>query len=253
MSTDITRAEVCVAACSDAWRGSGEVLAHAVGLVPTISARLAKLTHSPDLVLTDGECFLMSEPPPLGRSAAAGGTIESWAPFRLIFDILATGKRHSMMGASQVDRFGNQNISSIGDWRKPKRQLIGVRGAPGNTVNHRTDYWIAKHSSRVFVESVDVVSGVGNDRARAHGTPSLRFHDLGVVITDLAVLDYDDEGRLKVRSLHPGVTAEQVQEATGFDIDVSSAGTTRVPDAEELRLIREVLDPRSLRDREVRS
>ena len=253
MSTDITRAEVCVAACSDAWRGSGEVLAHAVGLVPTISARLAKLTHSPDLVLTDGECFLMAEPPPLGRSAAAGGTIESWAPFRLIFDILATGKRHSMMGASQVDRFGNQNISSIGDWRKPKRQLIGVRGAPGNTVNHRTDYWIAKHSSRVFVESVDVVSGVGNDRARAHSTPSLRFHDLGVVITDLAVLDYDEDGRLKVRSLHPGVTAEQVQEATGFDIDVSSAGTTRVPDAEELRLIREVLDPRSLRDREVRS
>ncbi|NPC98643.1 CoA-transferase subunit beta [Nocardioides sp. zg-DK7169] len=253
MSTDITRAEVCVAACSDAWKGSGEVLAHAVGLVPTISARLAKLTHSPDLVLTDGECFLMSEPPPLGRSAAAGGTIESWAPFRLIFDILATGKRHSMMGASQVDRFGNQNISSIGDWRKPKRQLIGVRGAPGNTANHRTDYWIAKHTSRVFVESVDVVSGVGNDRARAHETPSLRFHDLGVVITDLAVLDYDDEGRLKVRSLHPGVTAEQVQEATGFDIDVSSATTTRVPDAEELRLIREVLDPRSLRDREVRS
>ncbi len=251
-SGDITRAEVCVAACSDAWRGSGEVLAHAVGLVPTISARLARLTHSPDLVLTDGECFLMSEPPPLGRTAAAGGTIESWAPFRLIFDILATGRRHSMMGASQIDRFGNQNISSIGDWRKPTRQLIGVRGAPGNTANHRTDYWVSRHSSRVFVESVDVVSGVGHDRARAHPTPSLRFHDLGVVVTDLAVLDYDESGRLRVRSLHPGVSAEQVREATGFEIDTSAATTTRTPDAEELRLIREVLDPRSLRDREVR-
>lgn len=253
MTTDITRAEICVAACSDAWRGSGEVVAHAVGMVPTISARLARLTHSPDLVLTDGECFLMSEPQPLGKNAAAGGTVDGWVPFGLIFDILNSGKRHSMMGASQIDRFGNHNISSIGDWRKPKRQLIGVRGAPGNTVNHRTDYWVAKHSSRVFVEKVDVVSGVGNDRARAHASSSLRFHDLGVVVTDLAVLDYDADGRLKVRSLHPGVTAEQVQEATGFDIDVSNATTTREPDEHELELIRTVIDPRGLRDREVRS
>ena len=252
MSDDVTRAEVCVAACSDAWRGAGEVLAHAVGTVPTIGARLAKLTHSPDLVLTDGECFLMSEPPPLGRNAAAGGTIEGWAPFRTIFDVLASGRRQSMMGASQLDRYGNQNISSIGDWRKPTRQLIGVRGAPGNTVNHRVDYWISRHSPRVFVESVDVVSGVGNDRARGHQGGSLKYHDLGVVVTDLAVLSYDADGRLEVRSLHPGVTAEEVQEATGFDIDVSSAGTTRLPDAEELRLIREVIDPRGLRDREVR-
>jgi acyl CoA:acetate/3-ketoacid CoA transferase beta subunit len=253
MTTDITRAEICVAACSDAWRDSGEVVAHAVGLVPTISARLARLTHSPDLVLTDGECFLMSEPQPLGANASAGGTVDGWVPFGLIFDILNSGKRHSMMGASQIDRFGNHNISSIGDWRKPTRQLIGVRGAPGNTVNHRTDYWVAKHSSRVFVEKVDVVSGVGNDRAHAHASSSLRFHDLGVVVTDLAVLDYDAEGRLKVRSLHPGVTAEQVREATGFDLDVSTATATREPDAHELELIRTVIDPRGLRDREVRS
>lgn len=253
MTTDITRAEICVAACSDAWRDSGEVVAHAVGLVPTISARLARLTHSPDLVLTDGECFLMSEPPPLGGNASTGGVVEGWVPFGLIFDILNSGKRHSMMGASQIDRFGNHNISSIGDWRQPKRQLIGVRGAPGNTVNHRTDYWVAKHSSRVFVEKVDVVSGVGNDRARAHTSSSLRFHDLGVVVTDLAVLDYDEDGVLKVRSLHPGVSADQVREATGFDIDASSTDVTRAPDADELELIRTVIDPRGLRDREVRS
>lgn len=251
-TTDITRAEVCVTACSDAWLGSGEVLAHAVGIVPSISARLARLTHSPDLVLTDGECFLMAEPPPLGASAQAGGTIESWVPFGQIFDILSTGRRHSMMGASQIDRYGNHNISSIGDWRRPKRQLIGVRGAPGNTVNHRVDYWVSSHTSRVFVEQVDVVCGVGHDRARAHTSSSLRFHDLGVVVTDLAVLDYDAEGLLKVRSLHPGVSAEQVREATGFDIDVSQAGTTRVPDEHELELIR-TIDPRGLRDREVKS
>lgn len=250
---EATRAEICAVAVADAFRDSGEVLAHAVGTVPTIGARLARMTHNRDLVLTDGECFLMSEPPPLGMSAAAGGVIESWAPFRTIFDILASGRRHSMMGASQIDRYGNQNISSIGDWLKPTRQLIGVRGAPGNTVNHRVDYWVSKHSARVFVEQVDVVSGVGNDRARAFVGSSLRFHNLGVVITDLAVLDYDEEGLLKVRSLHPGVTAQHLQEMTGFTIDVASASTTRVPSPEELRLIREIIDPQGLRNREVRA
>ncbi|GAA1226389.1 CoA-transferase [Prauserella halophila] len=250
--TGATRAEVCITACSDAWRDSGEVLAHAVGIVPMISARLARLTHSPELVVNDGECFFMAEAPPLGETAAAGGVVESWVPFRLIFDILNSGKRHSMMGASQIDRYGNQNISSIGDRRTPTRQLIGVRGAPGNTVNHRTDYWIAHHSTRIFTESVDVVCGVGNDRARRHPTQSLRFHDLGVVITDLAVLGYDPEGHLAVRSLHPGVTAADVRDATGFEIDTSGAGTTRLPDARELELIRTVLDPTGMREREVR-
>ncbi|WP_033289220.1 CoA-transferase [Amycolatopsis jejuensis] len=244
-----TRAEVCIAACSDAWRGSGEVLAHAVGTIPAISARLARLTHSPELVLSDGECHFLADALPLG----ATGTVEGWAPFGRIFDILATGRRHSMMGASQLDRFGNQNISLIGDWRRPKRQLIGMRGAPGNTVNHRTDYWVSRHSPRVFVDRVDVVSGVGNDRARAHPSPALRFHDLGVVVTDLAVLDYAADGRLKVRSLHPGVTADDVRAGTGFDLEFAGAAETRLPDERELELIRTVLDPAGARDREVRS
>lgn len=245
-----TIAEVCIAACADTYLESGELLAHAVGTVPTIGARLAKLTTAPDIVLTDGEAFLMSVPPPLGKSAAAGGVIEGWAPFRRIFDILATGRRQSIMGASQIDQFGNQNISLIGDWRTPTRQLIGMRGAPGNTVNHRVDYWVSRHSTRVLVESVDMVSGVGNDRAAAGG-PAMRFHHLGVVVTDLAVLDYDSAGRLKVKSVHPGIDPELVASSTGFGIDTSGATTTRTPDAEELRIIREVLDPKALRDREV--
>ncbi|MET7896517.1 CoA-transferase subunit beta [Streptomyces mirabilis] len=249
----VTRAEICVGACSDAWRGAGEVLAHAVGTVPSIGIRLARLTHEPDLVVGDGEAYFMSDPPPLGKSAAAGGVIEGWAPYSRIFDVVATGRRQSMMGASQIDRYGNQNISSIGDWRKPSRQLIGVRGAPGNTVNHRTDYWVARHSTRVFVPAVDVVSGVGNDRARSHDGSSMKYHHLGVVITDLAVLDYDDEGRLKVRSLHPGVTFEELWQNTGFPLDTSTAEVTREPTAAELELIRTVIDPSGLRDREVRT
>jgi acyl CoA:acetate/3-ketoacid CoA transferase beta subunit len=246
-----TRAEVCVTACSDAWRDAGEVLAHGVGTIPSIGVRLARLTHAPDLVVSDGEAFFMADPPPLGGSASAGGVIEGWAPYRRIFEVLDTGRRQSMMGASQLDQFGNQNISAIGDWRRPTRQLIGVRGAPGNTVNHRTNYWVARHSTRVFVPAVDVVSGVGNDRARRHQGSSLRFHRLGVVVTDLAVLDYDPDGRLRVRSLHPGVTAEQVRAATGFPIDTASAEVTREPTDAELELIR-AIDPGGLRGHEVK-
>ena len=250
MAADVTLAEICVAACSDTYRESGEILAHAVGIIPTIGARLAKLTHSPDLVLSDGEAFMMSEPPPLGKTAAAGGVIEGWAPFRRIFDIVASGRRQSMMGASQIDRFGNQNISLIGDWNKPTRQLIGVRGAPGNTANHRVDYWVARHSPRLFVEAVDMVSGVGNDRARAAG-PALRHHHLGVIVTNLAVLGYDDDGAVTVLSIHPGVDPAAVAANTGFALDVDGAPATRIPTEEELRLIREELDPRGARTREV--
>ncbi|NHF62144.1 CoA-transferase subunit beta [Microcella pacifica] len=250
MTSDVTRAEVCIAACADTYRESGEVLAHAVGIVPTLGARLAKLTSAPQIVLTDGEAFLMSTPPPLGKSASGGGVIEGWAPFRRIFDILATGRRQSMMGASQIDRFGNQNISLIGDWAQPSRQLIGVRGAPGNTANHRVDYWISRHSPRIFVESVDMVSGVGNDRARAAG-PALKYHHLGAIVTNLAVFGFDADGRVMLRSIHPGVDPDEVARNTGFPVDVQNVPLTRIPDAEEVRLVREVLDPRGARSREV--
>lgn len=75
--TGITRAEVCAVACADAWRDAGEVLAHAVGVLPAVGARLARMTTNTDLVLTDGEAFFMSDPPPLGRTAAHGGVVEA--------------------------------------------------------------------------------------------------------------------------------------------------------------------------------
>jgi acyl CoA:acetate/3-ketoacid CoA transferase beta subunit len=250
MSDPATLADICIAACADTYLESGEILAHAVGTIPTIGARLAKRTTAPQIVLSDGEAFLMSVPPPLGSSAAGGGVIEGWAPFRRIFEILATGRRQSMMGASQIDEFGNQNISLIGDWNKPTRQLIGMRGAPGNTVNHRVDYWVARHSKRLFVESVDMVSGVGNDRARDGGS-AMRFHRLGVIVTNLAVFDYDNAGRVRVRSIHPGIDPETVRSETGFELGTEGAPLTRLPTDEELQLIRDQLDPRGARFREV--
>jgi len=238
----VSRAEICVVACAEAWRGDGEILASPMGIIPRLGAQLARLTFSPDLVLSDGEAYLSD-----------GDTIEGWLPYRQVFRVVAGGRRHVMMGASQLDRHGNQNIACVGDWARPKSQLLGVRGAPGNTVNHTTSYWIPRHSTRVLVERVDMVSGVGYDRAAALGAPGNRFHEIRRVVTNLAVFDFETPGHtMRVRSVHPGVSAAEVVAATGFDLSVPrDVPQTPLPTAEELELIRDRLDPGALRHREV--
>ena len=245
----VTRADVCVVACAEAWRGDGEILASPMGTIPTIGARLARLTFEPDLLLSDGGAFLLADTPPVGTPAGQG-VVEGWMPYRAVFDVVWSGRRHVMMGASQIDRHGNQNIACIGDFARPKAQLLGVRGAPGNTVNHPTSYWVPKHSTRVFVERVDMVSGVGYDRARG-----LRYHELRFVVSDLAVFDFATPDHvMRLRSVHPGVTVDDVVAATGFELAIpDDVPESRLPTDEELRLIREVLDPRGLRDKEVPS
>nr|WP_241837792.1 CoA-transferase [Streptomyces sp. CB03234] len=237
----VSRAEYCVVACAEAWRGDGEVLASPMGLIPSLGARLARLTFSPDLLLTDGEAMLVRP----------DGTVEGWLPYRRHLALVTGGRRHVMMGASQIDRYGNQNISCVGDWSRPTRQLLGVRGAPVNTLNNPTSYWIPRHSPRVFVERVDMVCGLGYDRAEAAGAA---YHRIRRVVTDLGVLDFATPDRsMRLASLHPGVTVEEVVQATGFALDVpDDVPYTREPTAEELTLIREVLDPGRTREREVR-
>jgi len=248
---DATRAEVCAAAIADCFADDGEIMASPMGLLPTLGARLAKATSNPDLLLTDGESLVLAGTPPLGKT----DVVEGWLPFRAVFDVVAYGKRHVMMGATQLDRFGNQNISCIGPWERPERQLLGVRGAPGNTVNNRTSYWVPKQSHRVVVERVDVVSGVGRKRAEEAGHAATRFHDVHRVVTNLCVLDLGGPGHtLRLVSVHPGVTVDEVRAASGCELHTDGeAPETRTPTLEELVLIREVLDPRSLRDREVPS
>lgn len=245
-----TRADVCAAAVADAFKDDGEIFASPMGTMPMLGVRLAKLTSNPDLVISDGESLFLHGTPPL---FAKGDVVEGWIPFRKVFDVVAHGKRHVMMGATQVDRDGNQNISAIGPFAQPQRQLLGSRGAPGNTVNNRTSYWVPKHSTRVFVEAVDIVSGVGPKRAAMAGPAAARFNDIHRIVSNLGVFDVDGPDRtVRLLSVHPGVTTGEVQEATGFDLgDLTSVPETRVPTMEELVLIGEVLDPRGIRFKEV--
>lgn len=225
----MTTADVCVIACAEAWRGDGEILASPMGLIPTLGAKLAQASFTPGLLLSDGEAYLMRE-----------GELEGWIPYRLVFTVVAGGRRHVMMGASQIDRFGNQNISCIGDWARPKSQLLGVRGAPGNTINHPTSYFVPNHTPKVFVEAVDVVCGIGHDRGA---------FEIRVVVTNLAVLDFSTPTRqMRLRSVHPGVSVAQVKEATGFDLSIpDDVPTTRLPTEAELAIINR-LDPSNQRE-----
>jgi acyl CoA:acetate/3-ketoacid CoA transferase beta subunit len=239
---DFALHELCVVACAEAWRGDGEILASPIGVLPSVAARLAKATFAPDLLLTDGVASLVTP----------GGAVEAWMPYRAIFDLVWSGRRHVMMGASQIDRYGNQNISCVGPHARPKAQLVGMRGAPGNTLNHPTSYWIPAHSPRVFVPRVDVVCGVGYDRASALG-PAGRFHGLRRVVTNLGVFDFETPDRaMRLASRHPGVSVDEILRATGFELAVpADVPVTRAPSAEELRLLREGIDPKATAAKEL--
>ncbi len=131
--------------------------------------------------------------------------------------------------------------------------MFGVRGAPGNTINHATSYWVGNHSTRVFGDSVDVVSGIGWDKVDPDN-PAYRFVNVFRVVTNLGVFDFNGpDHQMRAVSLHPGIEPEQVAENTAFEVHgLGEADTTRLPDAEELRILREVIDPKSLRDKEVK-
>ena len=228
-----TRAEICVVACAELFRYDGEILVSPMGVVPALGARLARKTFAPELLLTDGVAALVSD----------DGIIEGSMPYSRVFDMVWSGRRHVMMGASQLDANGNQNISAIGDHARPTTMLIGARGAPGNTACHATSYWIARHNARVFVPQVDFVCGVGTDRGAA---------DLRGVVTNLGVFDFGGPNRqMRAVSLHPGVAWEEVVAATGFPLTAAeNRGTTRLPSEVELVLLRETLDPTNKRDAE---
>jgi acyl CoA:acetate/3-ketoacid CoA transferase beta subunit len=239
-----TRAEVAAVACAELFRGDGEIVVSPMGFLPALGARLARLTFEPDLLMSDGEAFL------LANASGEQPVVEGWQPFRKMLDtVVPRGKRHVVMGANQIDRHGNQNISAIGNHAQPKKQLLGMRGGPGNTVNHRTSYWVPRHGKRVFVNEVDIVSGVGFARARE---AVQRFHDVHRVVTNLGVLDFGGVDHApRLLSVHPGVSVTDVVAATSFPLDIGVTTETRTPTEEELHLLREVLDPKSLRDKEV--
>ena len=246
---EFSLAELMIVAASEAWRGDGEVLASGIGVIPRLGASLAKLTHGPGLLMTDSECFLVEDPIPLGPRGDFVPKYSGSMNFERVFECVWGGQRHAMIGPTQIDRYGQTNLSVIGDYKKPKAAILGVRGLPGNSINHINSFIVPSHSKRVFVEGeVDMVSGVGYNPARWEPGMRQDLMDIRHIVTDLCVLDFEGpEHAIRVRSLHPGVSFDEVQEKTGFPLlKAPNLGETPHPTAAQLTLIRR-LDPHGLR------
>jgi glutaconate CoA-transferase subunit B len=156
------------------------------------------------------------------------------------------------LGAAQIDRFGNINTTVIGDYAAPRTRLPGSGGACEIAINARQVFVVMRQSERSFVDRIDFRTSPGNlggsaDAARVRSAQGWSGRGPSVVITDMAVYHFDEDGEMRLDMLHPGVSLEDVRSAMGWLVRVSPAvATTPPPSEEELRLIREVLDPEGL-------
>lgn len=251
MSAEFSLVDRIICAAAQSWKDDGEVLATGIGVVPRLAASLCMLSINRDLMMTDSEAWLVSEPVPVGPRNGYQPKRETWMGFSRIFDNVWGGKRHAMVGPTQVDRFGQANISMVGsDYARPKSMMLGVRGFPGNSINHANSFFVPNHSPKVFVPGeVDMVASVGYNPARlARGWSLEETTDIRFIFTNLCVMDFGGpDHQVRLVSLHPGVTAEQVQAATGFALHIpADVPLTADPTPAQLALLNQ-LDPSHLR------
>ena len=255
-ATNYSLAELMICAAAEAFRDDGEVLATGIGVLPRLAASLAMRSFNPDLMMTDSESWILSEPNPIsGRTAGQAQKQETWMGISRIFDNVWSGRRHAMVGPTQIDRFGQSNISALGGtYQQPKVQMLGVRGYPGNSICHANSFLVPAHSKRVFVEGeCDVVCSAGYNPARLPRGYQMSDLDIRQVITDLCVMDWQGPDRqLRVVSLHPGISIDQVTENTGFAVHIENElPLTAAPTLEQLAIIAD-LDPAGVRNRQLK-
>ena len=153
-ATDYSLAELLICANAGAYDNDGEILVTGIGVIPRIAASLAMKTTNTDIMMTDSEAWLLSEPNPVGnRPDDFVQQNETWMGFSRIFDNVWSGCRHITGGPTQMDRYGQSNISCLGgSYQQPKVQMLGARGFPGNSISHANSFLIPSHNTRVFVE-----------------------------------------------------------------------------------------------------
>ncbi|HYM82740.1 MAG TPA: CoA-transferase [Candidatus Dormibacteraeota bacterium] len=224
-----------------------------VGL-PNIAVNLAKRTLAPDMELVYEAGVFGARPARLplsiGDPTIVTGATAVTSMFELFAFYLQGGRVDvGFLGAAQIDRFGNINTTVIGDYDQPKTRLPGSGGACEIAINARQVFVIMRQSARSFVERIDFRTSPGN-LGGAEQSERIRREQgwLGrgpsVVVTDLGIYHFDEAGEMRLDSLHPGATLEEVQATMGWSPKVAERlATTPVPTDEELRLIREELDP----------
>ncbi|MBL8155406.1 MAG: hypothetical protein JNM70_14575 [Anaerolineae bacterium] len=173
----------------------------------------------------------------LGKAQAHFGFVAGAA------DLLPAYPLKEFFRPAQVDASGNFNNIAFGsDYHRPRMRLPGTGGIPDvTTFSNHVYLYVPRHSRVTFVEKLDFVSGLGHspERRRGHGPRYL--------ISDLGQFDWAG-GRMRLTTVHPGVTVDQVQKKTGFPLEIApDVHETRLPSGEEIRLLREDIDPLGVR------
>jgi len=221
---------------------------------PNIAVNLAKRTVNPDLEMVYESGVFGANPARLplsiGDPTLATGATAITSMFELFAFYLQAGLIDvGFLGASQIDRFGNINTTVIGDYERPKVRLPGSGGACEIAINARQVFVIMPQASRSFVERVDFTTSPGF----LAGKRPVGWIGRGpsVVVTQLGVYGFDEgSGEMELRSLHPGVTLEEARNATSWELRTAKAvAETPPPTEQELRLIREELDPEGISSR----
>jgi len=241
-----TRAELMVIAASRALR-DGDVVFVGIGL-PNLACNLARRLHAPDLQMVYEAGVYGAQPerqalsigdPCLVSGAAAVCSLGEIFLFYLQRGLIDVG----FLGGAQVDRYGNINTTVIGPYERPAVRLPGSGGASDIAALAGRVFIIGRQSKRSFVDQVGFVTSPGHQPGGGR-PPGAHGGGPQLVVTDLAEYDFGPDGQMRVRSLHPGVTPEEVRANTGWDIEVpAGTATTQPPSADELRILREELDP----------
>jgi len=221
-----------------------------VGL-PNIAVNLAQRTVAPDLELVYEAGVFGARPARLplsiGDPTIVTGATAATSMFELFAFYLQGGLIDvGFLGAAQIDRFGNINTTVIGDYDHPKTRLPGSGGACEIAINARQVFVIMRQSNRSFVETIDFRTSPGHSGDPAHDAARGWWGSGPTsVVTDLGTYAFDaSTGEMTLTTLHPGVTLEQVRDNMGWEPRVADGlGETPAPSDEELRLIREELDP----------
>ncbi len=218
---------------------------------PCAAAMLAQLTTAPNLTLMFEAGGVGPRLPRMPISVGDSRTFYQGLMATSMDDVMETCQRgmvdYTFLGGAQIDRYGNLNSTVIGDYENPTVRLPGSGGANDLGAFCRKTLVITPHDPRRFVERVDYVTTAGyltgpGAREAAGLPPGTGPHK---VITDLAILGFHpDTKQMQVESLHPGVSLEDVRRRTSFKIDaVETLATTAAPTAEQLRALRETVDP----------
>jgi glutaconate CoA-transferase, subunit B len=223
-----------------------------VGL-PNIAVNLAKRTVAPELELVYEAGVFGARPARLPLSIGDPTIVTRATSVTSMFELFGFYLQGGLidvgfLGAAQIDRFGNINTTVIGDYAHPRTRLPGSGGACEIAINARQVFVIMRQSKRSFVERIDFRTSPGNlggaDAGRIRREQGWLGSGPSVVVTDLAVYHFDESGEMRIDSLHPGASLDQVHDSMAWQPRVGDdLVQTAPPTNEELRLIREELDP----------